>query len=305
MKRYLLCFILLAIGSVGCKKDKKSDSTTPSNKTYHVVFNVSQPQTSGSNNLSNNSLKTNAAEPVANGASKLFYLVYNSRNLLVHKLVQDANVGNFGTVEDELPAGTYTVYICAGQNGLDLDLSTDFGASPHFSYPLLSTPATAPVWGDTFFKKLTVNVSNTDINQSVTLERIVGQLQINIEDALPANASKFVVKIVSESRYFEFLNNKKTGPVAYNITNLVPAAAAGTANYKITTLIGNTELPLSINLICYDAANKSLADITISNVSCSNNVKTVVSGKLFESGTGFNIGLNNTWDPTPYATIGF
>lgn len=299
MKKSLLYFVLFTLCLTACKKDKK-DNPPPSGKTYDVTFNVSGSgqviSSEGKQEI--NSLKTNAIGPAASLAKLLFYLVYDSNGALFHQIKQDSTMDNFGRISDNLPAGTYTVYIVAGQRGLG-----EFGDPSQFGYP--NTEGPGAIWKDLFYKKLTITVTNTAINQDVTLARVVGQLQINVEDAIPANAAKFVVKITDESIYFDFKNGIMGGAYGGQINNTIPASAIGTTNYKITRIIGNTLTPMSVQIICYDSANIVIADKTINNVNCDINVKTILSGKLFAVSNGFVVGLNNTWDPTPYTTIGY
>jgi len=96
------------------------------------------------------------------------------------------------------------------------------------------------------------------------------------------------------------------GTYEADINNTIPASAIGTTNYKITAIIGNTTTPMSVRIICYDSANNTIADKTIGSVNSDINVKTILSGKLFSaSSNSFTVGVNNTWDPTPYTTIGY
>lgn len=100
------------------KRIKKGDLSIDT-KTYPVVFNTAGPsQTANASKQKNNSLKTNVTGPVGNSATRLYYAVLDSNNVLIHALAQDSSLSYFGKITDNLPAGNYTINICAGQSAL-------------------------------------------------------------------------------------------------------------------------------------------------------------------------------------------
>jgi hypothetical protein len=290
MKRYIPTIILLFLYLAGCKNDKQN-TPPPSGKTYKVIFNASSPSQNGSSTEGKviNGLKSNAVGPVSSSAKMLYYDVYNSNGQRLHEIKQDSTLNYFGRIADDLPAGTYAFYFAAGQNSLVPSQNS------------FSTSTGSARWADWFFKKVTLTVTDSSINQDVILERMVGQLQLNIEDAFPANASKISITTVGEFARYDFVQNVYTYPEDRETFFGIP-----TANNKPIILIGNTLTPITIKITCYDNNSKVLTQKVVSNVQFAKNVKTILSGKLFSTSQGdFAIGVNSDFDPTPFVTVKF
>ncbi|MDN5286998.1 MAG: hypothetical protein JWR38_3272 [Mucilaginibacter sp.] len=294
MKRYIPTIILLFLCLTRCKNDKQN-TPPPSGKTYKIVFNGSNSSQSISSTGSKvvNSLKTNAVGPVSSSAKRFYYIVYNSSGKLVHEVEQDSTMSDFGTITDGLPAGTYACY---------------FGAGQHYFYPEIYLSAflnyrkgELDTWEDWFYKKITLTVTDSNINQDIILERMVGQLQLNIEDTIPASVSNITITTIGEMRNYDYLQGAYTYPQDREVSVIVPSL-----NFKRTLLIGNTLTPITVKITCYDSKKNVVAQRTISNVQFTKNVKTILSGKLFTASKGdFAVGVNNTFDPTPLVTVKF
>ena len=295
MKRYIPTIILLFLYLTGCKNDKQN-TPSPSGKTYKVVFNAS----SSSQNVNStkgkviNDLKTNAVGPVGSSAKILHYLVYDSSGNFLHIIKQDSTMSNFGIIADELPAGTYTFYFGAGQDSFRSVYQVHYFDSYH-------QEGSSPIWADWFYKKITLTITDSNINQDVTLERMVGQLQLNIEDALPSNVNRISITTTGELGHYDYTQDVFTYPEDVQSSFGIP-----TANNKPTILIGNTSTPMTIKITCYANNSTVLAEKTIKNVQFTKNVKTILSGKLFAASQGdFTVGVNSDFDPTPFVTVKF
>ncbi|QEM11981.1 hypothetical protein [Mucilaginibacter rubeus] len=305
MKKYLPLLLGVYFFAFSCKKDHHP-GTDPDAKEYDVKFGLNgftqSITTMAGKKTQTNGLQTNATPtPVTADYLKVVrYLVfgpgdYSEEGPIFHSIVIDSTASNFGVISDRLPAGTYTVVVAAGKAGLQFSNS-----NPKQIY-YTKDVSYQPFWKDTFFDKFQLTVSG-DINQDVTLSRIVAQLQINIEDAIPANAKTIIVNISDESRQY-LIGTEKSGQMSsMTLTIVIPDAAKGKPNFKITSLMGNTSTPFAVKITCYDANQNAVGSgVTVPNVTCQKNTKTILSGKLFNYGTTdpFTIGINNDWDPTP------
>jgi len=293
MKKAVLYVAAAAMFLFSCKKDHSGSKDNPAQKLYQVNLNLSGFTETISNStkskLQVNDLKTNA---VTDYLKELYYIVYGSNGVVLHSLTQDSTTANFGNISDNLPSGTYTVAIAAGQSGLTK--GTDASKEDFLFY----TPNGSP-WKDTFFNKFQLIVSASNINQTVTVSRLVGQLEVNIEDAIPVAASKMEITVTSESYNFLFSTGLPDSSFPFIMSTTIPGAVKGTTNYKLDNILLNTYTPFTVKIVCYDAASKALATALVSNVTCEKNRKTILSGKLFGSSNTFNITLNSAWDPTP------
>jgi len=327
MKKFLFGLMLVCIVMASCKKEHSKDPGT--NKTTHkVVLNVGFSRSTvifESNSLKINSLKENAADTaLTNYVEVLYYVVYDSNGNIVHTIKQLSTDSNFGSYTDNLAAGTYSLIVAAG--GQSLILSSDsYGDAYSLSTDVLSYGFNDPVggglqpWhgfsGDTFYKKITLTVTNADVSQGISLDRITSKLVVNIEDALPANAKTIYVEC-SPSYYFH-IGSGTASPTSVDGAGLriqaigtVSAAQIGTTNYKVA-LFFLTSAPFSARVYCSSLppptdgnVKNIIADRTVPAVTGQPNKVTLLSGSLFGGATthstgGFTVSFDTTWNATP------
>ncbi|MGF7039507.1 hypothetical protein [Mucilaginibacter lappiensis] len=307
MKKYAPLLLLVCFFAFSCKKDHRS-GTDPDIKTYDIKFNLSDSTQLITNatghKIKVNGVKTNATPiPITNDYFKsIRYVVYGAAGNVFRALNIDSTASNFGTISDKLPAGTYTIGIGAGKAGLKSILGYPAVGSDYQYYYADNNNSNAAVfpWGDTFVGKFKITVQG-DINQTVTLSRIVGQLEVNIEDAIPANVKTIVVTVNKDYYYYAFGAEQPNYSGLSTLTTVVPDAVKGTTNFKVDNIICNTITPFSVTITAYDANHKSVgAGVTVTNVICEKNRRTILSGKLFNGlvNNNFSIGIND-WDPDP------
>jgi hypothetical protein len=300
MKKALLFSAIAALLFFSCKKNH-SASTGPSGKKYPVTFNVTNFITShggfairhGANNLSD------TVSVASSGADLLYYLVYDQFGKTVHNFptVQDSTNANFGTVTDSLPAGSYQVVFVAGKKGLQV---TGAGqtASAIFGYG-------GTKWQDAFWDGINVTVGANGVSQDVTLKRVVGKLEVDITDAIPANADSLEINVNPESDSRQITdglpNGQPAGVVDYR--EKIPASAIGTTNFTMDRLIGNTAIPFTVVITARDASNAVIGSATVNNVSVTSNMKTILSGNLFggtppANSQTFTVKVDTAWNST-------
>lgn len=302
MKKVILYCVTLTLFVVSCKKEHKTPTPTPDTKKYQVAFNVSTPANATSHSVNNphvNSIVANAVGDLS-AIDNLYYAAYDSDGNLVSNIYQTSDFANFGQISDSLPSGTYTIVIVGGKTGINFSYggnATKLNTAVIAGYGTTSPPLP---WNDTFFKKFSVTVSGSSISQDVTLSRIVGQLTVDIQDALPANASKLIVSISKEYTNYTFAGATPSHLItgAYVQTITLPASALGTTDYEMSTIMINTITPFDVQISCVDANNTFLGQVTVTGVTLSPNTQTILSGKLFGTDNGFSFSLNEGWNPT-------
>jgi hypothetical protein len=300
MKKAILLLLVAAVSFFSCKKDQKKVGSPPV-KTYKINYSVSDfTQTivgQSTNNPHTDGLKTNDSPPLSSYVDAIYYYVYNPNGALLHSLVQPSSASNFGTIADELPAGTYTVVFVGGKTGLNI-VNTAYYTSAYLGG--YGAGSQGLPWQDTFFKKFTLTVTTSDITQSVSFDRIVSQLTVNVEDTIPANAYSIAVTARTYLRYsFATPGPFPTPPVDNFVsTFIIPISAKGTTNYKVSVITLNTTDPSSVKIVCYDANAKILASTIVNNVIVYPNTQTILSGQLFATDNQFSLTANVKWDPT-------
>ena len=300
MKKAILYLLAGVSLFCSCKKDQKKISN-PVAKTYKVSFNVSDisQHTLGSgSNLKAKDLKTDAA-PNASIIDALVY-TYFSGSTIGSTVSQDSDNPNFGNISFDVPAGTYTFTFAGikkgaliGQDGNGNQVIAGYKGTG-FPY----TGSSWPWWQDTFFAKVSVTIPAANTNQAITLERIVCQLAVNIEDAIPSNASKLVIKCDQIQSF-----SRLTGtPVATSLSKdislsiPIPATAIGKTNFKNTIIMLPNSNPVTVTITCLDSGNNAIAQNIVSNVTTVANTQTFLTGNLFSSGVGGQVGLS-PFDP--------
>ena len=294
MKRAIFCLLAGVSLFCSCKKDQKK---TPVPKTYKVSFNVSDisQNTLGAGvNLKVNDLKTNVA-PSAAIIDALVY-TYFSGSTIGSTISQDSNDPNFGNVSFDVPAGTYTFTFTGVKNGANINNEFISGyTGTGFPY----TGSSWPWWQDTFFAKTSVTVPAANTNQAISLERIVGQLAVNIEDAIPANASKLIIKCDQIKSFSRLTGTPDATTLAKGISLIfpIPATAVGKTNFKNTFIMLPNSNPVTVTITCLDSGNQTIAQNIVDNVTVIANTRTLLTGNLFSSGVGGQVTLT-PFDPT-------
>lgn len=314
MKKGIL-LVLAPLLLFSCKKESKPSTGNISNggNKYKVRFNVSgfKELILGSagpkHTIGAQSRASVRAGTVAADTLTLYYLVYDSNNNLVSKAIEPSDSLSFAPINDNLAAGTYQVYFVAGQKGMTVhynapDVAGNFANDAYFTY--IQGGQIVP-WGDTFYNSLTLTVSSSNISQNVTLQRTVGQLEVDITDAVPDNIQKISVTIQSEYGYAYVSNAVPFSLFVYAPINYSYTSGQNNRPQSFLTLMENTKTPFNVIVQCYDTAGNLVAEAMANNVTCAKNTRTIVSGSLFNgTNNGLTVSLNDQWDPNP-TTIDF
>ncbi|MGN6639432.1 MAG: hypothetical protein ACTHJ8_11020 [Mucilaginibacter sp.] len=311
MRKLFLYITIIPLLFVSCKKDQRNPGIQAQKK-YAVKFSVTgfTQQIVGS---VNGKLQINNLQSLSNSLDTtiigtLYYIVYDSNGNLVTQITRTSGQANFGNISDELPAGTYHVNFGGGKTGLLVNPWLDGGLEGYRNFHYPNQLPNIPPWSDDFFfKQINLTISSGNVSQDVSLERVTAKLTVNIQDALPSNADHVIISVNKE--YYEFPfgipNLAQYGaPGSISPTFVIPSSAIGTTNYKMSMLMMNTVTPFTVKIDCYDSAYNLIGEAIVNNVSLQRDTQTILSGKLFGSGTGVNTGLNTAWDQTPI-TISF
>lgn len=335
-------FAVICLFSFACTKDVQKIMVDRNKGKVAVNINVTGfTQSTGpiaNSTKTINNLKVNGfADPGTIFAyNKLIYVVYDSKGVEVsrlqeqttdpnklyrivnHKKILMTSTNNFGFITDTLSPGTYTLAIFHGGSDASMNRLYDNQVTSDFplAYPAdpLSTAAFYPMGQftleDAFAYKGQLTVTSNNVPQTITLNRIVGSLAVNIEDPIPANVSAIYMSVAHENLYYKINTSAPGGSAGYDdqveFGVYMNPNDIGKANYKLQQYILNTTTPLTIKITAYDIYRKVIATRTISNVKISANQQTTLTGKLFNTSpnSSFSINIDKTWSPNT-ATISF
>jgi hypothetical protein len=309
MKKALYTSLVVCLIFLACKKEsnvkiqtQKSREIEEVKKKIPVKFTVSGFK----QNFEKIASITSDSEPLKKYISNLYYMVYDAKGLEVKRIRYNSSYGNFGIIMDTLSKGVYDI-VLVGVKGdvlINGDRYPDATQSKLFDgarFELLHSIDSEVKCYDTFFCRTTVNVEDEDVNSVVSLQRVVGAMEINLEDAIPENATEIVTSLTGEHYIFNFENENTSDPyVEANVINEFKESDKGKKNYKIKLFALNTNKPMLVKLSCYDKSNKLLAQKTIANVKCERNRKLVLSGKLFNDNSvtsGQVVYVDSDWGP--------
>lgn len=309
MKRYFLCIIILSSAMFSCKKDQ-ANIPTPSTKQYKISLGISGfsqavapfvANAAGKNNKGKGAaFASTSTDTLAQDIDVLYYLVYNSSNVLIRSYTQPSKLAfqqpnpNFGAnITLKLDPGTYQVIIAGGKTGLQSspDTANQFVYSPENvgSGKTLYAP-----FKDTFFKNTSITVGNADANYNVTLNRVVAQLEVDIQDAIPSTANSFKVTVNNDCN---ILKPDGIPEGSAGNTFLVNNLTVGATNTKLFGIVLNTISSTSVDIQCLDQSNNVIAEKIVTGVKFQPNKTTLLTGDLFGATTsnGISVNYNPAW----------
>jgi hypothetical protein len=305
--------LLLFIPFFACKKDHSyhTPPVTSATTKYQLAFNLSAFNQKIIDN--NGKLKVNSIVSDTGSLRALFdslgYVVYDSVGTLVHARSFNAKTYTTNTIVDSLVPGKYKIAIYGGQTGIYL-LNKSYITYGYSTNP--ANPAnnfSGNPWKDTFEKTFEIRVNNANINQSVTLDRIVSAIELDVNDTIPAKAYSFNIKL-SDNYFFyslidtvpvKFFSSQATDLTTTNI--IIPDSFKGKPNFKFSYITLNTVSSFSFTVSSLTTNGTVVAQHVFDAVKMTENLKLVYSGNFFgtpsNSNTAFPVSVNPLWDPNP------
>lgn len=199
----------------------------------------------------------------------------------------------FGEFTCNLPVGHYTM-VAIGRGYYDGD---GF---------ILTSPTEAAYTSErpreTLCKVQSITVTNTSpLDFDVTLDRITAMLTIQSTDGRPAGISKIRTTYSKGGKSFNPTTGLATSNTGFWQTNSPSAAVGSTIKVNSCPLLASAndeEERIDITIEVLDAGDNVLFTKVVKDVPFKRNNITIVSGKLFTTGSSsFGIKLNTEWGP--------
>src|SRR3569833_2214424 len=303
MKRSLYILMIAPLFLFSCRKERGPVSAIKgsSAKKHSVTINVNNFKlTHGLFALRHKSLTLATGDTISNIASyvdQLAYVVLDSAFNPIKMISQDSTSANMGTITDSLAAGTYYICIVAGKNGL---VVTPSAALLGGTYDYAGKG-----WQDTFWRQFQLIVGDHDLSRAVTLNRVVGKLEVQLLDNIPANADSLFITVNGDALQKTLLDSAfffGTDTVTFKVG--IPASAKGIPNFTVDRLIGAISQQFTVTLTCKDSGGHIIANATGYSVTCFANVRTVLSCNPFNFAGGvpsqsFAGRADTAWNSTP------
>jgi hypothetical protein len=317
MKKALLLFAVTAVLFFSCKKEHIT-AINPIVKKYKVAFNVanfSQYRANfavGQHGLTVMAVSQHSLADSVVGISSyldvLYYLVFDSNGNYIKSMSQDSTMcDQFGLITDSLASGNYFIAIAAGKSGM----TSSPGTTRIDSY---YTYNKGFAWQDAFYASFNLTVTNTPVNQNVTLHRSVSKFELYLEDSIPNSANTIGLSLAPE--FWNLSYNYGTLPVSTqnngkdSVIYTIPASAKGHTGFTLDRIVSNIYgyYPTYAVITCRDASNHIIAQKVIGGMSFAVNQRTILSGKLFGSGTNpntssFTVKIDTAWGGTNHISF--
>jgi len=296
MKRILLSSLVLLLALVSCKKDNET-SDPGAVKKYAVALNIT-----GFSQVTRNFDGKTAQDTLRDYVQHLSYFVFNSTQGLIKRIDQQASDSSFGLILDSLSSGTYTIALIGSYN--EIYIGPSVLGSDYVAY--FDLPGT-----DVFYRKTIITV-NGNVNQQLSMDRVVAKVKVTITDAIPAAANKlFIHPRVSPDPPAETGGGLPAGLILS--TGEITAGTRGSSSYHpyaiaLDSLIGITNYTtefyiltdgpkqITVGLMTTNTTGGTLTEKNVLNVNIDANKRTVLTGKLFDAlnpANGVEVGINN------------
>lgn len=199
------------------------------------------------------------------------------------------NYTTFGQFGCSLPVGTYTL-VAIGRGCFDGDEFT------------LTSPTAAGYTSDrareTFCCVQTVSVTSTaPLDLSVTMSRVISQLEIKSTDGRSAGVKKFRTTYPQGSKSFNPTTGLATDDAGFKVINSPSAKAGETVDFGSFVFLAGDEAKMDIKLEALDDNDQVLFTKVITDVPFKRNRKTVLSGAMFTSSanSAASLKLDTDW----------
>jgi hypothetical protein len=308
MKTYVLALAsMFCLAIVSCKKDNQPDKGEESKPKYAVQFNFNEFTLSegdfGGRKIEGNT--QTAKDTLSKYVGYLYYLVYDSNEQLIRKILQNASNPGFGLIKDSLPQGTYTVCVLATKDSVTVQ-----NIFPCPECVLFDLPGT-----DAFYKKSIFNVDG-EVKETINLSRIVAKLRINIRDKMPYNADSLTVLPQAypgepnlpmgqvghyngfDLRYGTYFISTGNQYVYSSYTQQIPEAFRNTSdNWFDYYILAASAAKIKVRFSVKDNNGNVLGAKNVLDVTIEPNKRTVLYGNLFDDLAADTSGVGVILDP--------
>ena len=205
---------------------------------------------------------------------------------LVQQLHQVSTDADFAEPKMTLAYGEHNIYFVASR-GVD---------------PVLSTTAHSLTFGkvrDTFWKAYNCTVTGSSVsNISVTLDRVVTRMRVNITDVVDANAATLLLKPSKWYLGLDYLSGEPTAESTDFVSSVtIPDSYKGQTGLQasIFGFSAATSWTTDVIIECRKSDNSVIGSANISDVPFARNRASVLSGNLFSHGGNVSVAIQTDW----------
>ncbi|MBL4678819.1 MAG: membrane lipoprotein lipid attachment site-containing protein [Mucilaginibacter sp.] len=317
--------LLAALAITGCSKEtiKTNPSVESIGPAQAISFNVSDFGLSTGSIRTNSVVSTNALE---DHISHLYYSVldwqesgFDPIKTFARYQQHLSSESNFGAIRDSLQDGRYHINFI----GSDVEGTVDVETIPLSGGSQLPRPGFylnyKKVTSNIFTAYIDTTVAGKPIGKPIVLKRAVSQVTLHINDAIPANASKFVlsfkdypggIDLVSGYGLDRGRNDEPYDTAIFEFP--ITSTNIGKKNMEVSVYVFPYYYP-EIAIDCLDAqGNVIVHKVMPKNLynvytKLDRNIQYSFAGNLFGQTANFNISVDSNWKTpvnTPFSIPG-
>jgi len=223
---------------------------------------------------------------------KAITLAFYSGETEVYKKTQlksdNSTFTTFGNFSCSLPMGNYTMVVLGYgfQEGDVLTLTNPVSAS-----------YTSGRVRETFVSKQDVNInSNSEMNLTATLDRIVSKLDVKSTDGRTENATNVCVTFSAGSKAFSPTTGLSTDNMGFSNTVTVSAEAGETIFSSNYLFLNSDEQTMNVTIKTLDSNGNVLFSKVVNDVPFKRNRKTILIGSMYTNeSVNSAFQLNTDW----------
>lgn len=207
-------------------------------------------------------------------------------NQTARQLTQNSEDNDFGTLTDELPYGTHSLYFIGhkGEMGqFDGGVASFNKVSDTFSH----------------YMQLTVD-KDTEPTQSIELLRRVAKFELVAKDALPEELKSVEITITGASTKLDVATGKGSQAVTQQKSITVPEYNIGKTGctFAAYAFLLDDTATLTVNVTAKDATGNTIVSHTFNDVVMETDYITRYTGSLFGDGFTTSITAKGEWSGT-------
>lgn len=291
------CYLLLVVLSIfvlfSCKKDERP--VLKEENTYNVNLMVSDLIVS-TEILKNGNTRISSDDSLAKHANYLYSIVKDNTGKILYDFTSHPVHSQLSL---RLKPGRYIVELAASQQKLFLYRPAHIPA-PGIYYSYIGPDSGD--WSDTFCGSFGINVLDSDITKTVKLQRVVGALELNITNTIPANVAKISLSATETypSVFMDGIVNvsfKGTDVKTFTLAESDKNAPNKKFLMYVATQSPSINMASTVTIRAYDAIGNILAEKVIIPVPLRIGSITKISGDIFSSTAQSTVTVDPIWAP--------
>lgn len=205
-----------------------------------------------------------------------FYTGDGTQQYKVKQVKGSLGVGEtFGVFSLSLPMGSYTMVVLANGLGTAGDDVLTLTSPTQAAY-------TTDLTRETFATTQAVNVnSNTAVDITATLNRIVAKFEVHSSDVRTANAAKIRMSLNAGSKAFNPTSGLATSNTGYTMTLPITKSVGETTAYGGYIFLTSDEQDIDVTIETLDADDNVLFSKTVDDVPFKRNRLTKLTGAMY------------------------